>query len=519
MLVFQTEIESIDAEVAQLQERIAEKLRRQEQLKACQEEAKGALEVLQNIAKQVNDSAVLSDLRRAVVSLFDNIKNGKEELLASTLPITPTELEVRAEPEEVEVPTELEVKAEPEEAEVPTEATTSSEAPDVLDLPATPDSTSDIPKSKRVKMNKFVSYEALDEEIKCTYVYFNRKDKATNWGKWLTSPKVPIASKFEVQSAVASTFKYELKVWGLNLNQVNRLAEQNFLDEPPKSEGAQGGMTPTILFEPVPLNEADPSQTKPIVPDAISELEDLEPGDVIGSLLVPNWTYKVIEVKPNHKLQCERILSLGQSFSVELDVSGVYLIEKASQSQNAEQGTESETVVNTPEESALAPNEKQGYHLEPSLDSLAPLSAAPASSITAEDVAEWLRKSRNWEEIEAVVAANEQHKRAAWKLLSQEEQNQVLVLKLQAKQGETQSEICVPSSSTTTPESAAGVSVDNFSYGDTIEVISTRNGEERVGDVGIVRVVNEHGVTVESNGILSYWYPEDLKLLVRSDEP
>ena len=136
MLVFQTEIESIDAEVAQLQERIAEKLRRQEQLKACQEEAKGALEVLQNIAKQVNDSAVLSDLRRAVVSLFDNIKNGKEELLASTLPITPTELEVRAEPEEVEVPTELEVKAEPEEAEVPTEATTSSEAPDVLDLPA-----------------------------------------------------------------------------------------------------------------------------------------------------------------------------------------------------------------------------------------------------------------------------------------------------------------------------------------------------------------------------------------------
>jgi hypothetical protein len=240
-------------------------------------------------------------------------------------------------------------------------------------------------------------------------------------------------------------------------------------------------------------------------------------------LLVPNWTYKVVELKPNHKLQCERILSLGQSFSVELDVSGVYLIEKASQSQKAEQGTaesgtELETVVNTPEESSLAPDEKQEYHLEPSLNSLVSLSATPSSSITAENLAEWLRKARSWEEIEAVVAANEQHKRAAWKLLSQEEQNQVLVLKLQAKQGETQSEICIPSSVTTTPESSAEVTVENFSYGDTIEVISARNGEERVGDVGIVRVVNEHGVTVESNGVLTYWYPEELKLLARSDE-
>lgn len=94
----------------------------------------------------------------------------------------------------------------------------------------------------------------------------------------------------------------------------------------------------------------------------------------------------------------------------------------------------------------------------------------------------------------------------------------MLVLKLQAKQGETQSKICIPSSVTTTPESSAEVTVEDFSYGDTIEVISARNGEERVGDVGIVRVVNEHGVTVESNGVLTYWYPEELKLLARSDE-
>jgi hypothetical protein len=74
---------------------------------------------------------------------------------------------------------------------------------------------------------------------------------------------------------------------------------------------------------------------------------------------------------------------------------------------------------------------------------LTPFSAAPSSSITAEYLAERLRESKSWEEIEAVATANEQHKRAAWRLLSPEEQNQVLVLKLQAKQEETQSEICV----------------------------------------------------------------------------
>jgi hypothetical protein len=271
-------------------------------------------------------------------------------------------------------------------------------------------------------------------------------------------------------------------------------------------------------------DKADANEAKPIEPDTIaapkkatSELENLSAGDIIGSLLVPDWSYKVVEVQPNNKLQCERRLSSGQSFNVELDVSAVYLIEKASQSQKAEQGTaesgtESEKVVKTPEENTPTSDEK------PSPEPLVPSSAAPPSSITPEDLAELIREAWSWEEIESVVAGNEQHKKAAWKLLSKEEQNHVLILKLQAKQEDTQSEPSVPSSTTTTAESGAEVTVDDFSYGDTIEVISARNGEERVGDVGIVRVVHEHGVTVESNGVLTYWYPEELKLLVRSDE-
>jgi hypothetical protein len=56
-------------------------------------------------------------------------------------------------------------------------------APEVSDLPCTPDSTPEMPKSERVKMNEFVSYEGFNGEIECTYVHFNRKDKAISWGK------------------------------------------------------------------------------------------------------------------------------------------------------------------------------------------------------------------------------------------------------------------------------------------------------------------------------------------------
>jgi hypothetical protein len=300
----------------------------------------------------------------------------------------------------------------------------------------------------------------------------------------------------------------------------NSLESGATIDPPSSTNNVSDADAAALSIE----DKADANEAKPIVPDTIatpkdatSELENLSAGDIIGSLLVPDWSYKVVEVQPNNKLQCERRLSSGQSFNVELDVSAVYLIEKASQSQKAKQrieesGTEPEKVVKTPEENTPTSDKK------PSPEPLLPSSAAPPSSITPEDLAELIREAWSWEEIEAVVAGNEQHKKAAWELLSKKEQNHVLILKLQAKQGETQSEPSVPSSTTTTPKSGAEVPVDDFSYGDTIEVISVRNGEERVGDVGIVRVVHEHGVTVESNGVLTYWYPEELKMLVRSDE-
>jgi len=74
------------------------------------------------------------------------------------------------------------------------------------------------------------------------------------------------------------------------------------------------------------------------------------------------------------------------------------------------------------------------------------------SSMTPETLAKLIREAWSWSEIEAVVASNEQHKRAAWALLSKEEQNHVLVLKLQGEQGEPPSGISAPKSVATTPD-------------------------------------------------------------------
>jgi hypothetical protein len=49
-----------------------------------------------------------------------------------------------------------------------------------------------------------------------------------------------------------------------------------------------------------------------------------------------------------------------------------------------------------------------------------------------------------------------------------------------------------------------------------VEVTSTRHGKDRLGEIGIVKVVNDQGLTVEGNGNLTDWYPEELKLIGRS---
>jgi hypothetical protein len=63
-------------------------------------------------------------------------------------------------------------------------------------------------------------------EIKAAYAGFSQKQRAESWGKWL-AVRHEVASGFEVRAAKHLPFKWELKLWGLNINQINRLASEN----------------------------------------------------------------------------------------------------------------------------------------------------------------------------------------------------------------------------------------------------------------------------------------------------
>ncbi|HAX89765.1 MAG TPA: hypothetical protein DCY91_26775 [Cyanobacteria bacterium UBA11370] len=313
MLLFQTEIENLNAEIAQLQQLIAEKLQTREQLNTYQKEANTALEVLQNVVNKINHPAALSDLRAAVLGLFDSSVS------------TPVPLG----------------EAKPDE-----------------------------------ELTGIITVE---------------------------SPPSPN-----------------------NLSNLN-VAPPNVDDKTETKEAKPR----------VPVSTEAPQETT-------SERANLAPGDIIGSRIVPDWHYTIIEVKPNHKLQGQRQLSSGENFNVELDISDVYLIQKA------EQGTpEPETEANTPTSAKTQEPLLEADIIEQEEGEQGNIKT---SSMTPESLAKLIREAWSWSEIEAAVVDNEQHKKAAWALLSPGEQNHVLVLKLQAEQGDTPSGISAQELTLTTPE-------------------------------------------------------------------
>lgn len=545
-MLFQTDIDKINAEIAQLQELIAAKQQRQSQLVHLQNIADEAVKSVQNVICLLSSPDARVTLKSAVVGLFDGIDDSSDTTPTPSASVPVSVLEPEAAPEVAPAPSEED--SEPESAAEPTTE------------PATPASVAMAlaPEPELIQVTELVSYmREADGEIQCTYVGFNNKGKAQSWGEWLTSSTVAIASRFEVKPATKLPFKHELHVWGLNLNQVNKLAEQDFSKTPKAGFSASGmvsktrpisdvsedqGDTPEArpeltvadrkgnqsISEDIPeattdhclngtvtgneISHASPkaggSETQPTQSTAVisalvaPQLENLEPGDLVGSLLVPGWTYRVVEVRPNGQLNCTRLLSLGESFNVDLDINGVYLVEKA-----AYVAPEPEPA---PESLADAPiNERHSQAAQSESPESEPTAAQLEEPMTQELLAEFIRAAWSWEEIEAVTASNEQYKKAAWSLLTQKEKDQVLVLKLESQQKEK------PTPEPEPPSTQSAM--DDFQEGDEVEVTSTRHGEERVGEVGIVKVVNNHGLTVESrDGNLTYWYPEELKLLSQS---
>jgi hypothetical protein len=99
-----------------------------------------------------------------------------------------------------------------------------------------------------------------------------------------------------------------LKLWGLNINQINRLAKEDLTSSPH-----------TEVDSAKPPSYKKPQYPQPVNPD------DIAPGDIVTPLLTPGDSYEVIQIMPNGILDCK---SLRTGVNMGMRPSAVSLLQK-----------------------------------------------------------------------------------------------------------------------------------------------------------------------------------------------
>jgi hypothetical protein len=158
-----------------------------------------------------------------------------------------------------------------------------------------------------VKVSDRIGYIKLNTtgEIIATYAGFNNKSRAKSWANYLET----MTSRIELRAAKRlGNWKHELKMSGLSIKQIERIAAENLDKMPPAKEPS---LPPT--YKPQPISQ-------PVKPDEVGE------GDIVTALLTPSSSYKVIQVMPNGILDCEN-LTTGDRLG--LRPGAVSLVQKA----------------------------------------------------------------------------------------------------------------------------------------------------------------------------------------------
>lgn len=127
-------------------------------------------------------------------------------------------------------------------------------------------------------------------EIICCYLGGNNKQKLKLWGEWLCHQH-SVGSGFQLRDAERLTaFKHEIKIWGMSLSQIQKLAESDTTKNPPSNFGT------------APKRKIDPvaPTPKPL------QIEDIEVGDIVRNTTVKNWSYVVLAKMENGMLDCQR---------------------------------------------------------------------------------------------------------------------------------------------------------------------------------------------------------------------
>jgi len=178
-----------------------------------------------------------------------------------------------------------------------------------------------------VEVSDRVGYIKLNTtgEIIATYAGFNNKTRAKSWANYLET----MTSRIELRAAKRlGDWKHELKISGLSIKQIERIAAENLDKMPPNKEPS---LPPTYKPQPIP---------QPVNPD------EVEPGDIVTALLTPSASYKVIQVMPNGILDCENLTS-GDRLG--LRPGAVSLVQKAEKSQEpGQQALDFEPKPNAP---------------------------------------------------------------------------------------------------------------------------------------------------------------------------
>jgi hypothetical protein len=155
--------------------------------------------------------------------------------------------------------------------------------------------------------NKAIAYQRKhDGEILCLYVGFRTKAIAQSWMHFLEA----ITDRVELrQTKRMQGFKWEMKVKGMSMQQIERLAKEA-IDK---------------TYRPEIGSTKPPSYTPRRIPQSVNP-EEVGEGDIVTALLTPSASYKVLQVMPNGILDCTN-LTTGDRLG--LRPGAVTLVQKA----------------------------------------------------------------------------------------------------------------------------------------------------------------------------------------------
>lgn len=143
-------------------------------------------------------------------------------------------------PNELEKVTDSESISTQESTQLNTEVSLADESCDRTKSTPQTNTVEAQPYIELVKLSDAVAYLKVREtgEIKATYLGFKNKTRALRWGQWLTLSTV-IGCGFELRENPKhlKNWKYELKVIGMQMSSINRLASCDLTKNPPGGYG------------------------------------------------------------------------------------------------------------------------------------------------------------------------------------------------------------------------------------------------------------------------------------------